>query len=338
MITKFLKVKNIIEDVISFADYRNISEPQVKKIASDFARKIETDEQLVHRVFWSPVVDHVVDMPIDLSTILQVSYKEGKPHRPKTKMQIVEWSQRAFDDSNCTYKITLDCPKCHEENCNCNGAYVTIDADDIWRQQHPEYQYMHMDHLYRWGGMNKQNIPDIPSKINHNFKIIKYAQHFYHNADYHIKGCMNLDAQLLSNCRTEYTLPSLDLMRLNKPDGEILIAYMAKRMDEEGFHLIPDLPQVIEGIQWFYEEKAAWKEWRRTRDRSHYMAYQEAQKQRKIMQGVCNTLLQTPSQDAWHAFLENRWKRTVKDNNFLGHNNAFVPNNYENYLTQLSRK
>ena len=139
MITRYLEVKNIIEDIISFVDYRNISVPQVKKIASDFARKIETDEQLTHRVYWAPVVDHVVDMPIDVNTILQVSYKEGKKDRPKTKMQIVEWSQRAFDDSNCKYKITLDCPKCHEENCSHTGAYVTINADDIWRQQHPEY-------------------------------------------------------------------------------------------------------------------------------------------------------------------------------------------------------
>ena len=44
MITRYLEVKNIIEDIISFVDYRNISVPQVKKIASDFARKIETDE------------------------------------------------------------------------------------------------------------------------------------------------------------------------------------------------------------------------------------------------------------------------------------------------------
>lgn len=337
MITRFLKIANIIEDIISFVDYRNISVPQVKKIASDFARKIETDEQQIHRVYWAPVADHVVDLPIDLNTILQVSYKEGKKDRPKTKMQIVEWSQRAFDDSNCKYKITLDCPKCHEENCSHTGAYVTINADDIWRQQHPEYQYMHMDHMYRWGGMNKQNIPT-DSRINPNFKVIKYAQHFYHNADFHVKGCMNLDQQLLSNCNTEYTLPSLDIMRLNKKEGEILIAYMANRLDEEGFHLIPDIPEVIEGIKWYYEEQSAWKEYRRTGLSIHERAFNQAQRQRRHIQGVIHSLLQSPSQDAWNAFLANRWKRTVKDNNFLGNNNAFVPNNYENMLTQLSRK
>lgn len=335
MRTRFLKIAEVIEDVVSFVDYRKTSVPQIKKIISDFVRKIETDEQLTHRVYLGHVKDYIVDMPVDSSIILQVAYK-GEAIKPFKKMELVEWSQRTFDGSGCKYKITLDCPECHQEECDHRGSYVTINADDIWRQQHPEYQYMHMDHLYRWGGMNKDNIPVSP--LNSEFRLIKYAQHHFHNADYHVKGCLNLDRKFLSDCRVEYTIPTADLMRLNVPDGEILISYMAKQVDEEGFHLVPDIPEVIEGIKWYYEEQSAYKEWRRTKDRNDMNAFKIAQTERRKMQGVIHELLQTPSYAAWMAFLANRWKRTMKDNNYYGHSNRFMPNNYESMMTHLTRK
>lgn len=326
---------DVIEDILSFREYPDVSLPQIQKIVSDFCRKIETDEQLVHRVALLEVENNVVRLPKDLSIILQVAYKGEKPKHTAPRGRVTKWIQNTYDGSGCEYKITLDCPECHKEECDHRGSYVTIDVDDLWRDQHPEYQYMHMDHLYRWGGMNKDNIPLSP--INQEFHLIKYAQHAFHNADYHIKGCLNLDAQLMSNVTTEYTINN-GVLKLNREGGEVLIPYMAQHLDEQGYHLIPDIPEVIEGIKWYFEELTSYKDFRRTSSQADITAFKLAHAERIRLQGVINEILQTPSYTAWMAFLANRWKRPLKDNNYFGNMNANSPNNYERVMTNLTRK
>lgn len=336
MRTSFLKIDEVIEDVISFVEYKTYKVPQVKKLISDFVRKIETDQQYEHVIFWAPVKDYVADIHPGMKTILQVSYRPVPSVPVRSKMEIVEWSQRAFDDSECKYKITLDCPKCHKEECDHRGAYVTIDVDDITRQQHPEYMYMHMDHLYRWGGMNKKNIPY--SKINSDFRVIKYAEHFYHNTKYHIPGCLNLNPEYVGDSKVEYTIPTPDILRLNREDGEVLVSCLASRVDEDGFSLVPDIPEIIEAIRWYYEEHAAYKEWRKYKNGNDLNAYRIASANRTSLQSVINEMMQTPEQEQWFSFLSNRWKRTLKDNNFMGNNNAQVGNIYDNKLNKLINK
>ncbi len=335
MKTRYLPIADVIEDISSFRDYAELSVPQVKKIISDFVRKIQTDEQLTHRVCLLQVQDYTVELPRDQSIIMQVCYKDDTAHVHRKKIELSQWSQRALDGSECTYKITAECPDCHKTDCDCRGSYITIDIDDIWRQQHPEYQYMQMDHMYRWGGMNKENIPI--SNYNHDFRIIRYAQHYFHNADYHINGCLNLDKKLMSNVDVEYTINN-GFLKLNKPTGEVLIAYLGQQVDSEGWHLVPDIPEVIEGIKWYYEEMASWKEFRKSKNKIDLSAFQIAQAQRQRLQGIINEKLQTPSFGAWMSFLNNRWKKTGQDHNYYGNMNRFSTNMYEGKLTQLTGK
>lgn len=335
MKTKFITVCDVIEDIISFRDYPSFSEPHAKKIISDFCRKIETDEQLIHKVALLEVDDHAVSLPIDQSIILQVAYK-GHPERLKTKGQVTKWIQDTYDGSGCKYNITLDCPECHKEQCDHRGSYVTIDVDEIWQQQHPEYRYMHMDHMYRWGGMNKDNIP-LHSPYNADFHLIKYAQHKFHNADRHIGGCLNLDTKLMSNVTTEYTIAN-GVLKINREGGQILIAYMAKQLDDEGYNMVPDIPEVIEGAIWYYEEMQSYKDYRRSQSVADYKAFQTAHAERIRLQGIINERLQTPSYTHWMSFLSNRWKRTIKDNNYFGNMNGNTPNYYENMMSRLTRK
>lgn len=332
---RFLELPEIIDDIVSLRDYPHVNIDEINKISSDFLRKIETDEQLVHRVAILPVKDHSARIPIDHYILLQVAYKPIPILCSEKKIKLTEWVQDTYNGSGCQYKITLDCPECHKEACDHNSALVSIAIDDIWRQQHPEYAYMHMNHMYRWGGMNKENIPD--SVYTSDFKLIKYAQHNYTNADYHIGGCLNLDEKLLSACETEYTVHN-GVIKINREEGDLLIAYMGHQLCKNGYHMVPDIPEVIEGLMWYFEERMSYREFRRSKQRADLEAFKIAQQQRKTLQGVIHELLQTPSYDAWMAFLSNNWKRTLKNNNYYGEMNKQSPDNYSDMLTSLTQK
>ncbi|MCC6818133.1 MAG: hypothetical protein IT245_04515 [Bacteroidia bacterium] len=194
-----------------------------------------------------------------------------------------------------------------------------------------------MNHMYRWGGMNKENIPLLCSPYNNEFHIIKYAQHNFHNANYHIGGCMNLDERLMSNVTTEYTI-SNGLIKLNREGGDLLIAYMGQLIDKKGYNMVPDLPEVIEGIKWYFEELMSWKAYRKNKDKHDLNAFNIAKAERHRLQRVINEKLQTPSYTAWMSFLSNRWKRTINDNNYFGHMNKNAPDYYDQTMSILTRK
>lgn len=332
---RFLKLSEVIDDIISLRDYGHVNIDELNKISSDFLRKIETDEQLVHRVALLPVKDHAARIPVDHSILLQIAYRPIPIVCGEKKIKLTKWIQETYDGSGCKYEITLDCPECHKESCDHNGAIASINIDDIWRQQHPEYQYMHMNQLYRWGGVNKENLPN--SIYTSEFQLIKYAQHNFTNADYHIGGCLNLDAKLMSGCQTEYTVHN-GVIKINREAGDLLVAYMGHQLCEKGYHMVPDIPEVIEGLKWYFEELMSYREYRRSKQRQDLEAFKIAQQQRKILQGVIHELLQTPSYDAWMSFLANNWKRTVKNNNYYGDMNQQAPRDYSNMLTNLTQK
>lgn len=333
MRTKLLTVDQVIEDIISFRDYSDISLPNVRKIISDFARKLETDEQLIHRIVLINIDDYQAALPDDLGIILQVSFKEeiNSTRNHHSKIEIKEWVEKTYDD--CNLKISIDCPKCNQKECDHNEC-ITINVDDIWRQQHPEYMYMKMDHMYRWGGMNKGNIPT--SCYNSEFKIIKYVQHYYSNSNHHIGGCTNLDKRLGAT-DIEYSIND-NIIKVNRQKGDLLIAYMGKNLCENGYNKVPDLPEVIEAIRWYYEELTSWKEFRKTKQQNDLVAFKQAQINRLKMQGVALEKLQTPTYTAWMSFLANRWKRTIKDQNYFGNNNKFHLDRHSGMLDRLTGK
>ncbi len=338
MKTKFIPISHIVDDILSLRDYDRIEVDNIYKTVSDFVKKIETDEQYVHKVALIPVSDHTAKIPDDSQIILQVAFNDHTiNHKPQTKERIKEWVQKVYDGSECEYTISLNCPDCKKETCTCDSSAssVTIEVDDIWRQQHPEYQYMRMNHLYRWGGMNKNNIPT--SRYCQDFVLIKYAQHNFTNADMHIGGCLNLDERLMSGCTAEYTIQN-NYFKINRERGEILLAYLGRQLCSDGYPMVPDTVEVIEAAKWYYEESTSYREWRRTKQQADYMAYKEAKAERRFLMGIINEKLQTPSFVQWMTFLSNNWKRSLKNNNLYGDMNKQSPNYYSDVLTGLTHK
>ena len=183
--------------------------------------------------------------------------------------------------------------------------------------------------------MNKSNIP--VSNINSEFQIIRYSQHYFHNVDFHIKGCTNLDHKMLSHCDIEYSITG-NILRVNRPHGEILISYLGIITDSEGHIMIPDIQEVIDLIKWKCEELVSYREYKKSKNNSDFILYNNAKNEILKLRRAIHSKLNTPSYNAWISFLENHWKRMIPTNRRYANHNKFSPDLYQDSLTKLSYK
>lgn len=316
-----ISIRKIIDDVIdNSGDNERLDIPFLLKKANDFVDRLHCPELLVQRVALLEVKDFKVKTPRDFKSVIQVAFRDNCEDRIKRE-QVVEWVAKNYSGSGCDLKISLECPKCEQtmDNCICTTSEVVVEVDRIWEQAHPEYRYGHMRHFYRYGGINRDGSPY--SSFNPEFRIIRYAQHNFFNADLHIKGCLNLDQKLLVNCPTEYKI-ELPYIKLSAESGFLLISYLALETDEQGYRFVPDLPEVHDGINYEIEAALAQREYRkRNRNPNLLTDYQRWAAMRDKKLARCREIIDTPDFANWWSFISNNWNKVYpnyKDESNMG--------------------
>ena len=258
-------------------------------------------------------------LPKDLAEIVQMAFKEDVKTKVR-RTEIVEWTQKLYDGSKCELTITKDCPKCHEKvtECKCETPEVVYNVDRLWELSHPEFKYQHMKHYYRHGGLTNDN--QWVSPYHSDFILMKYSHHSFFNADSHIPGCLNLNTRLMANQKVEYKVNN-HTIDVNKEKGQILISYLAVRLDEEGYRMIPDLEEVFEAIKWNAIEAMTYREMNKAatqQERQHYkFLYSDAKRNRIIAMGEAYEVLNTPSYEDWRTFIEQNYLKVLKDLNTI---------------------
>lgn len=304
MKTKFTSIKSVIQEYIDLVDPKdNADKNLLKKWANDIIDKLITDQQYEHKVVQLCLDNHSVELPEDFGLIVQVAFRGGEPKKCK-RTEIVEWTQKTFD--GCELNITLDCPKCHKTECTCETPEVVLDVDEMWRKSHPEFGYGHNKFMRTWGSFDNTNLP--PSMYHPDFKIIKYARHDYFNADYHLESCLKINQALCAHCPIEYNVHDC-FIRVNRQEGDILLAYLAIPTDDEGYRKVPDIPDVFEAVRWYLVEMMSWRTYYKTRVPSYRMDAIDAKAYKEQAMGRARELLQTPDFGEWKSWLDNMWNK-----------------------------
>lgn len=270
---KYVNIDSVIEEYLDLTDISSrVPKTYIKKLANDVVKKLVFDKSYRHRIEILPVKDNKARLPESLVKIIQLAYRDETP-RKIIREEIIEWTSR-YDD--CELTISLDCPHCHGTNCSCERPGFIVDVDELWNRSHPELQYGHLGWYYRHGGFSHTN--NSPLSFYHpEFSLLKPASSDFFNADYHIKGCLNLDSRLMSNCVKEYRIDP-PVIRTNFEEGEILISYLEARVDDEGYRLIPDIPDLFDAIKWYIEAHMLYRDYRRSRQRQDLILFQNAER------------------------------------------------------------
>lgn len=208
--------------------------------AHDAADRVLTTEQLTQNVVLLPVKNYKVETPGNFKYVIQLGYRQNCDQSCNTRLQISEITQNILG-SDCDLKINLECPSCKEYSCNCGQPVITVNADRLFEMNNP-HLLNYTKHMYDHAGTSETD--NVYRSVYHpEFILIRRTSSSFFNTPFHIGECLNINA----DCNIEYTIENGSIT-LNVKEGEILLAYFGKQVDEEGYFMIPDDPTVIRAI------------------------------------------------------------------------------------------
>ena len=299
MRTGYISINTILEDYIDFSgDDQQIPESIILKIANDTLSKIVTGDNYEFRIARLDVKDFQATLPKGFKSVIQAMYKD-RSSRPVTRNEIIEYKQKIWG-SECELNISIDCPNCHKEECNCNSDTVIVEVDRIWQDTHPEL-YASKKYLNNFGRLGE--IKDNPCQ---QFRLMKRTSNNFFNAPYHIEGCENINFD--SDVEYDIVPPR---MIVNIKEGEVLLSYLSEVLDSVGYKMIPDHPRVSEAIRSALDSAITWKQYLRTGDPKVRDMHLLADKKKVENIIMARSAIRVPDYDQWVQFLQNHWKKMI---------------------------
>lgn len=306
-----ISIHTIIEDYLDFSGHEGeLDETWVLKQANDAVERLSTDQQLVHVIEILDVKNYKTKLPDKLQYICQAAYRI-ESQNCCSREEISQFTQKVLG-TDCELEINIKCPQCHQTSCSCDQAAIEVDVNRIYETAHPEYFTRYMDHFYRSGG---NTIRGTRSYYHPGFYLMKKTSNHFFNIPYHIDECINLR----TDCAVEYDIHHPNLV-VNFKEGEVLLSYLAVATDEDGYRLIPNVEVVFEAINYYIEERMAFRKYRQTREQKDRIFWQQMKELREKHIARARTQLQTPAPDEWWQFVENHWRKVLPYYNW-----------YENY-------
>jgi len=125
-----------------------------------------------------------------------------------------------------------------------------------------------------------------------------------------------------------------------KPNGQVLVSYLGRRMDPEGWLMLPDEEYVKQAILYRVMEFMALREYSKnqTQTTRAYWADMKAIADREIIKA--KSRLRMPTFDEWEQFVENHWMKSFPYRDYKRNNNTSRPDQYrlpnESYIDQVS--
>lgn len=251
---ELISIRTFFSEYIDRTDVQpeELAENIILNFAITAAQKMQTQKQCEHIVKLVRVSNYNAELPSNMFKIMEVAYtsdalwKERYYHLD----EVVKYTNHRFEE--CDISLSIDCPDCNKEE---GRDYVRIEVDDNWRKANSDRKYWNIPYYRGTYGINKP----LPTSVYHpEFMLAHPAQHRFFGANYHVNGCVNLDKVLLANSPIEYKVENKRL-RINMEEGTVLIAYLGIPLDDEGFPLIPNDPDVFEAIFWDVESKMLYR-------------------------------------------------------------------------------
>lgn len=292
MKTNFVSAKSAVKEFLRNSGHSgDLEKTDILAWANDAAYIISTDEQLVHKIILLNVNDYKVELPKDFKYIIQAAYKiDNKKSCSQLKTEIVQFKQKQW---GCELEINVKCPKCHKVECSCDEPSFVIDVNKMWANAHPEHMMAYAKHFYSFGKTYKNSCC-----YHDEFRLMRPNSSSFHNLNYHIGNCINLNL----DCEINYTVELPNII-VNFKEGTILLAYLASNTDEDGYLMIPDTPRSHDAIYRYVQERMLYKKYLEDFSQNVRIAWQTSVELKEKAISRARAELQTPEQDEFSSFV-----------------------------------
>lgn len=289
----------------------------LQSAVEDAVRKMRCSKMNKHRVAVLLVEDHAVRLPEGISKINHVAFRPLIEDCPRmTKQSLHEAVNGRLHYHGHGYAtIPGKCHRCSKDPCHCDYPEIEIDLlgesrqllPGLYKESHGRFAAGHASIIDLPGnrGHDRRHSP-----YHNQFRIIKPAQHSGFNADFYVRGCLNLDPQIMADNVTEFKI-EMPYLNINQKDGELLISYFGRPIDDEGMSLVPNIPEVFEYLEEYMTARYFRRLGMRNRDRGMMQEAKEAKSRADRLLEVAKGIIDTPTFSEWWSFLENNFTKMV---------------------------
>lgn len=291
----------------------DLDEDIVLDFANDAVQKLHSDKTSEHIVDLLPVSNYNTPKPKDCRKFVELAFK-NEPFRGRGLMyhdEVISWTGQNF--AGCDIKVSVDCPKCHEHKtkCGCPPESVVIKVDEDWLSANVERHYWSIPFYRGTYGLNKMG--GIGSFYHPEFSLMRPTSHKFHGADFHVKGCRNLDRRLLADWPIEYKYdPKTRSIRSNVESGTILLSYLAIPKDDDGYPLAPDDVDAFEAIFWDVRAKMLYRDI--DKKKNNFTLFKDAMHYAKEYMETAKDKIDAITPAEWYRIMR-KYQKGVKFNN-----------------------
>jgi len=334
----YVPIESAVDEYLTMTGARGTARDKqhYKKIANDIVSLLTFKHNLVHKIKLFNVKDNCIELGDNFALNVQVLFRHPE-EKITSSVEVVEWATHLYDCEDCEFKIRKECPT-HGEGCKTCGHSIEIDATPQMMNAHPQFssELGKSQFKTRHGGLANKD-KQIPRVLN-KFVPARPAQHNFFNADYHIRGCLNLDKDLLTDKNVPEYRIDYPMMYFNVPEGEVLLSYLEYKADDDGYRLIPNIPEVFEAIRWGIRSQDAYKDFLRSKDpvwlRDHESS--EVKKQKALLKA--RHRLKMIDFDSWWNIVENYLMKMHNYYDWYKNYSRYKPDPYSTKADRLFRR
>lgn len=210
-------------------------------------KKLLKDNQKEFKIALIRNINRVIELPKDFYKITQVLYLPNDNYAVNNEaVKSLEEQGIEIEDCMCEKPDPFKnpCNKVEKEltfrNYSCDNNCL---LDLLFKPNFLMYSNVQVYDLNKNQLQKPENIAYIMRPRSNNF----------YNINHHLSGCLNLNADTVLS----YDMKDNTEMNINTDGGFVLLSYLANKLDESGYLLIPDDPFVQEALLMGIEERVA---------------------------------------------------------------------------------
>lgn len=323
---EYISIRSVLEDFVDVANKNEeVDESLILKFALDAANRIVPASAMVEQVALLEVENYVTPLPDNFRYVIQAAYRLDTKSIKRSSLveEVVEHTYNTLDGSGCELKVNLNCPRCKEPSCDCSLPIIEVDVNRIWESANPQLYAHYMKHFSGYGNLTQRG----SSSYHPKFMLMKHTANSFFNVPYHVNECPNINV----DTDIEYNIVNPNMIT-NFKCGHVLLAYLGHPMDEEGYRMIPNSELVFKAIQYYIQERLAFKGYIQAPSQVTRALWMDMEAMTEKNIGRARAQLTNPSVDEFHQFVKSHWVKLIpnwdwdKNTNRSGKNQFRLPN------------
>lgn len=321
MRTEYISIHKVISEYLITTNKNSETDEELALMFADNAiDELMVKDNLKLYIFHGILYNNKVQLPANFRYPLQVAYRVQERSEDQLQTTVSEYIQRSFDD-DCN-KVVKVLPSKDKLNSDCDSYPIEINATDVLLASNPELALNYSKLLVGYSNQPQ----GLRSNLHGDFTIAKPSRNYFFNLPDKIKSCQvpNLDNFIT------YTIEDriIDL-NLNNRKTEILVSYTGRRLDDDGFQMIPNEAFVFEAVKARIMQGFALRDYHTSPTQITERMWMNMMQYADRLISKARSRLRIPDADQWDSMMDNIARKRIADDPAI-HSNDYYEDRYKN--------